>query len=149
MPADQMTPEVKFSLRIAAALFFILGLSIVFIPRQLCALLEAMPGGLFPKSVTRIDEMEGQFGAIVGWFYSYIGVLYFGLSGSMAFARFSVFSRGIVVPSSLGLLVLAGKIPWQVLLFALLDVGTGAWTHSVLAIADEQAAMAHLRRRTA
>jgi hypothetical protein len=58
--------------------------------------------------------------------------LYFGLSGSMAFARFSVFSRGIVVPSSLGLLVLAGKIAWQVLLFSLLDVGTAVWTRSVL-----------------
>jgi hypothetical protein len=49
----------------AAAIFFALGLKIVFIPHQLSALLEAAPGGLFPKSVTRVDEMDGQFGAML------------------------------------------------------------------------------------
>ena len=127
-----MTPDVMLSMQTAAAIFATLGVAIVFFSGPLSTLLHALPGGLFTPEVTKPDELGGQFGAICGFFYVYIGCQYFFLAGSMEFARYSVLSRSLFVPGFLGVLVLLNKIPPQVLLFALIDVATALWTWFVL-----------------
>ena len=126
------TPDVMLSMQSAAGIFMTLGVICTFFSGPFSTLMHSLPGGMFTPEVTKPEELGGQYGALVGFFYVYIGAMYFALAASMEFARYTVFSRSVLVPGFLGCLVLLGKIPWQVLLFAAIDVLTALWTWSVL-----------------
>ena len=132
VPIEEPTLGVSISMQGSATLYLSLGAAIVLCPVHLCALCDAVTFGLLNSDVSRPHHLEGQYGALVGFFYIYVGCLYFGMAYSMEFVRFSSYTRGVVVPVLILLLVLMGKLPYQILVPTAVDVASAAWTYFML-----------------
>ena len=109
------------------------GALIIATPSSFCDLVAAATVGWIEVVADCQPELlASQFGAIVGFFYVYLGVAYLAMRSNLAYARYSAFSRTVLVPLGMGLLVLKGAVRPKVLLFAAADVAVGAWTACTL-----------------
>ena len=109
-----------------------LGAWIVLSPASLFSTITVATGGFLSASDVRPELLATQYGALCGFFYMYLGVLYIGMSGNDAFNRFSVKSRCFGVTGLLLSLVVLGKVPAKLFVFALIDVAFALWTQSAL-----------------
>ena len=109
------------------------GLLIITAPASFCSAASAATlSWLDVDRDCQPDLLGSQFGAVVGFFYVYVGIYYIALRHNLEYARFSAFGRCVLVPLGNGLLVLKGAVSPKVLLFVLADVLVGAWTASAL-----------------
>ena len=123
--------RMVLTVRVQAAYMFILGLSTIFVPFQLCELVDKASMGWMGTDVTQ-PGIDTQFGAAVGFFYVYLGCFYVALERCDEFVRFTVFSRSILVPTFNGILILLGKQHPKIFLFSLIDVTLALWTNASL-----------------
>jgi hypothetical protein len=109
-----------------------LGAWIVLDPESLFSVITVATGGWLSAADVRPDLLATQYGALCGFFYMYLGVVYLGLCGNDVFNRFSVNSRCYGVTGLLLLLIVLGRVPAKLFVFACIDVAFALWTQSAL-----------------
>ena len=120
------------SQRAFATYAFALGIVVMVCPHHLCRIITTATGGFLSEKEILPDQLAGQYGAIVGFFYFYLGCMYFGLAESAEFARYSVFGRRVIVPLAQLALIAAGKYHPKLFVFAMVDVAFACWTATLL-----------------
>ena len=128
----EMWTQCALTMRVQAAYMILLGIAIIVMPHQLCALVETLTLGWFHSDVSRPDLLDAQYGAITGFFYVYLGTFYFALARLEEFARYTLISRTVLVPGLNLALIVFGKQHPRLFLFSAVDIGLAAWTYSVL-----------------
>ena len=127
-----MWSAAALTMRVQAAYMILLGIAIIVMPHQLCALAETLTLGWFHSDVSRPDLLDAQYGAITGFFYVYLGTFYFALARLEEFARYTLISRTVLVPGLNLALIVFGKQHPRAFLLSTVDIGMAAWTYSVL-----------------
>ena len=81
-----------------------------------------------------LPSIQPELGQLLCFHLAYLGVFYIamGLSENRGFARFSVYSRLLIVPGAMAALAAAGRFRFDALFIAVPDAVFAIWTRSEL-----------------
>ena len=133
-----MMPKYMLPQAIEAAYCTLTGSWIILSPRSFCSFCSVITAGFLSDPELKPDQLDAEFGATTGLFFTYIGVVYWMMFRNREFAKATVLTRLFGINFLFCLIVALGKVSPRLYIFAIPDILLALWTRSTLQ-ADEKA----------